>query len=294
MTATSTPMVDPTRVELRRVAAWTIDLGLFIALVLGTLFATGGVDIESRRFATSQEAIEFCNSVDTNDGRRACSPYRDEAVVVSVEGSANGVWLANTVFYILLQGLTGGSLGKLIMGLRVVDASGRRAGVSKSFVRTFLWVVDAITCGLPVVGGTLMVTKPGHQRFGDRIAGTYVVRKESVGVPVVIPPPHQPPPHAFSVPPPGYAPPGYGPPHGAPPPYPPQGAPVPGPHPPPTWAPAEPTLSDRPPSRPAVDAPDTDGPHWDDDRDTYIQFDRAVDMWIQWDDTAKHWRPIDT
>ncbi|WP_421119684.1 RDD family protein [Aquihabitans daechungensis] len=280
MTAPSALPLDPTRVEIRRICAWSLDLLMFLVLVFGVLFATGGIDITSKQFATTQEAVTYCNSIDTDDGRRACSPYQDEAVVVHAKGDADPVWLINTVFYILLQGLTGGSVGKLLLGLRVVDAQGQLAGISKSFLRTLLWVVDAITCGLPVVGGTLMVTKAGHQRFGDRVAGTYVVRKESVGVPVVIPPPQAPAPYVFHLPPPGYAPPpGYGPPPGAP------------PYPPPA---ASPPFAERAPSRPSVEAPDTDGPHWDDDRDTYIQFDRAVDMWVQWDETARHWRPIET
>ncbi len=267
MTAPYALPVDPTRVEVRRICAWTIDLLMFLALVFGVLFATGGIDIQSKQFDTTEQAVQYCNSIDKDDGRRACSPYQDEAVVVHAKGNADPVWLINTVFYVLLQGLTGGSIGKLLLGLRVVDADGQIAGVAKSFVRTLLWVVDAITCGLPIVGGSLMVTKAGHQRFGDRVAGTYVVRKESVGVPVVIPPPQAPVPYAFPLPPPGYAPPtGYGPP------------------------PAGPASSAPPP----YEAPGTDGPHWDDDRDTYIQFDRAVDMWVQWDESAQHWRPIET
>lgn len=273
MTAPYALPVDPTRVEVRRICAWTIDLLMFLALVVGVLFLTGGIDVQSKQFDSASQAVDYCNSIDKDDGRRACSPYQDEAVIVHAQGDADPVWLINTVFYILLQGLTGGSVGKLLLGLRVVDADGHLAGISKSFLRTLLWVVDAITCGLPVVGGTLMVTKPGHQRFGDRVAGTYVVRKESVGVPVVIPPPQAPAPYVFQLPAPGYAPPpGYGPP------------------------PSTPT-SAGPPAYPppqSVEAPDTDGPHWDDDRDTYIQFDRAVDMWVQWDEHAKHWRPIET
>jgi hypothetical protein len=64
------------------------------------------------------------------------------------------------------------------------------------------------------------------------------------------------------------------------------------PYPPPGWP--TPIAEKRPLSRPSVVAPDTDGPHWDDDRDTYIQYDRAVEMWVQWDEAHEHWRPIDT
>ncbi|MCU1370798.1 MAG: hypothetical protein JWO77_1992 [Ilumatobacteraceae bacterium] len=323
MTAPSAHPIDPTRIEARRITAWIIDLLIFLALFFGVLMATGGVDITQKQFDTSQQATRYCSGIDEAEGRRACSAYQDEAVVVYVKGSANGVWLANAVFYVLLQGLTGGSIGKLLLGLRVVDVHGRRAGVSKSFVRTFLWVVDAITCGLPAVGGTLMVIKPGHQRFGDRVAGTYVVRKESVGAPIVIPPPQSAAPHGFPLPPPGYpTPPGYGPPtgYGPPPGYspPPGDSPPPGYAPPPT-GPRDPNVPqpgpvpprvlpphggydggapmpvpERPASRPSFEAPDTDGPHWDDDRDTYIQYDRAVEMWVQWDEGAQHWRPIES
>ena len=296
MTAPSAIPVDPTRIEARRIAAWTLDLLMFLGLVFGVLMATGGIDVQTKQFDSAKQAIDYCNAIDTDEGRRACSPLEDQAVIVHVQGDADPVWLINTVFYILLQGLTGGSVGKLIMGLRVVDAEGQLAGIRRSFLRTLLWIVDAITCGLPIVGGVLMVSRPGHQRFGDQVAGTYVVRKGSVGVPVVIPPPEPPTPYVFHLPPPGYAPPpghppppGYGPPGpGGPPPYPPPGWPSPAAAPPPD------AVLDRPLSRPSVDAPDTDGPHWDDDRDTYIQFDRAVDMWVQWDEKAQHWRPIDT
>lgn len=281
MTAPSALLVDPTRVEGRRIAAWTIDLLIFLSLAFGVLMATGGVDIDTKQFATTQEAIDYCKGIDQDGGRRACSPYQDEAVIVWVKGSFDGVWLANAVFYVLLQGLTGGSVGKLLLGLRVVDVDGNRCGVWKSFTRTFLWIVDGITCGLPAVGGTLMVTRPGHQRFGDRAAGTFVVRKEAMGSPIVIPPPvaTPPAPYTFQIPPPGYAPPpGYGPPpEGSAPPLPPMYPP-----PPPV------------PTKPAVEAPDTDGPHWDDDRDTYIQYDRGAEMWVEWDEKNEFWKPIDT
>jgi hypothetical protein len=280
-----------------------LDLLMFLGLVFGTLLATNGIDVQTKQFESSKATIDYCNSIDTDEGRRGCIPFDTDAVLIHVQGDADPVWLINSVFYVVLQGLTGGSVGKLILGLRVVDADGQLAGMRRSFLRTFLWVVDAITCGLPIVGGALMVSKPGHQRYGDRVAGTFVVRKESVGVPVVIPEPQAPVPYVFQLPPPGYAPPpGYGPPSmpptsGGPPPYPPPGRPAPGgapPAPSPGWPPLPDPAFDRPLSRPSFDAPDTDGPHWDDDRDTYIQYDRAVNMWVQWDEAAEHWRPIET
>lgn len=318
MTADFTPSADPTKVEALRICAWTIDLLIFLALVFGVLLATGGFDVETKEFDSTKAAVDYCNDLDTSDGRTGCIPVDTDASIIHVQGSADGVWLFNFVVYVLIQGVSGGSIGKLIMGLRVVDEDGRLAGVRKSFVRTAMWIVDACTCGIPLVGGIAMVSSPGHQRIGDRVAKTYVVRKRSVGSPIVLPEPAIPYGHAI---PPGYHPPGgYGPPPGVDPsavwrPPPPGWLPEPtappaptdgAPPPPPPYPHPYPYPSDAPgyppvpppylpgPSRPSVVPPQTDGPHWDDDRDTYIQYDRAVEAWVQWDPDAKIWRPIET
>ena len=39
-------------------------------------------------------------------------------------------------------------------------------------------------------------------------------------------------------------------------------------------------------------APGADGPSWDPARNTYIQFDRGRNEWVEWDDAAQTWRPI--
>jgi hypothetical protein len=290
VTAPSLPVADPTNIEGRRICAWTIDLAIFLALFFGMLAATGGVSWQTQSFSSQQDAIDYCNSFQTTD-EQGCVPVGDNATVVQVKGSANGVWFVNFLAYCLIQGITGGSIGKLIMGLRVVKADGSRAGIGKSFIRTILWIVDAITCGLPIVGGVLMLSTKGHRRVGDMGAGTFVVRKEHVGTPLAyllspapVPVPYGYPPAGYG-PPPGYGPPtGYGPATGYGPPS--------GYGPGPTWTPTDAPPAQVPPPD-SVTAPATDGPHWDDARDTYIQFDRGTDRWVQWDDLKKEWRPID-
>ena len=303
MTAPYAPMVDPTEIEGRRIAAWTIDLVMFLVILGVAVLATGGIDWTTQQFDSPDAAATYCQNYNGGDARQ-CVPVGDQAVITEGNVVPHLVWILNTLAYVVLQGVTGGSVGKLLLGLRVVDVHGRPAGLGKSCLRTLLWVVDAITCGLPIVGGVLITTTRGHRRVGDMAAGTYVVRKQSVGSPIVIPLSSAAAPYAFSVPPPAYpVPPGYGPPPPGYAPPPPGDAPPPGHGPPPYPPPGPPVFgapggaevfSDRPLSRPSVDAPDSDGPHWDDDRDTYIQYDRAVEMWVQWDDRAKHWRPIET
>ncbi len=60
-----------------------------------------------------------------------------------------------------------------MMRMKVVNSSGGRIGLYKSIVRNLLRLVD----GLPVfniLGIVLIAASPEKQRFGDRIAQTYV------------------------------------------------------------------------------------------------------------------------
>jgi uncharacterized RDD family membrane protein YckC len=69
----------------------------------------------------------------------------------------------------------GQTLGKRILGLRVMDEEGRRLQASQIVVRNLLRFVDA----LPVtylVGGVAMLASRHWQRLGDRAACTIVVR----------------------------------------------------------------------------------------------------------------------
>ena len=77
-------------------------------------------------------------------------------------------------YLILMEAYVGWTIGKRILGMRVVDGSGEKIGLSKSIIRNTLRLVD----GLPafnVLGIVLIAISKTEQRFGDRIAKTYVV-----------------------------------------------------------------------------------------------------------------------
>jgi uncharacterized RDD family membrane protein YckC len=77
-------------------------------------------------------------------------------------------------YLILMEAYVGWTIGKRILGMKVIDVSGKKIGLSKSIIRNILRLVD----GLPafnVLGIILIASSQREQRFGDRIAKTYVV-----------------------------------------------------------------------------------------------------------------------
>lgn len=300
--------VDPTNVVGRRIAAWFIDGVVFVIIynVLGAVFGSAD-NVTNRNFAGDTAAAQrFCDNWNaTKDG--FC--FHNGGEVTAVTSWSGGIWifLALVVIFIVYQGLLGASLGKLAMSLRIVKSDGSRAGVGSSAIRTVLWIVDAITCGLPIVGGILIFSTKGHRRVGDMAADTYIVHVSQVGQPVILPGdpgwggyqsgPYQP------------VGPIYGQPFGG-------GAQQPGQ--PVIGPPSGPTTG--PPSQPGASTPwapttpldgpsagssgwsapsssgdyEADTPIWDDARRAYIQYDTARAAWLEFDDATKEWKPIST
>ena len=78
-------------------------------------------------------------------------------------------------YFILTEAYVGWTVGKRILGMRVVDMAGSKIGLSKSITRNLLRLVD----GLPafnILGIVLIIASPRGQRLGDRIAKTYVAK----------------------------------------------------------------------------------------------------------------------
>jgi uncharacterized RDD family membrane protein YckC len=69
----------------------------------------------------------------------------------------------------------GQTVGKRLLGLRVVDARALRLEPSQIVVRNLMRVLDALPA-LYLVGGIASVTSRHRQRLGDLAAGTVVVR----------------------------------------------------------------------------------------------------------------------
>jgi uncharacterized RDD family membrane protein YckC len=79
------------------------------------------------------------------------------------------------LYYVFLEGLLGFTVGKYILGLRILTTDYTKISLKQSFIRNLLRMVDGTPLNIP--GIILILRSPIKQRFGDRIAKTIVVRK---------------------------------------------------------------------------------------------------------------------
>ena len=77
-------------------------------------------------------------------------------------------------YYVACEALTGMTVGKGMVGIRVVGEAGERVTFGAAFVRNLLRLVDAFFFYL--VAFVFAVQSPRRQRLGDRLAHTVVVR----------------------------------------------------------------------------------------------------------------------
>ena len=105
------------------------------------------------------------------------------------------LWFA---YLVVMEATLGATLGKFVVGIRVVKLDGTPMDFQASLLRNVLRIVDGLFFYL--VGAICVWTSPLKQRLGDRVAGTVVV-PAGVTVPrgldanaVPPPPPMAPPP----------------------------------------------------------------------------------------------------
>jgi uncharacterized RDD family membrane protein YckC len=79
------------------------------------------------------------------------------------------------LYYVVLEGLLGRTVGKMLTGIRVVnEATGQPPGLGKATVRTVLRIIDGLAGYL--VGFVIVLGSSRRRRLGDMAAGTLVVR----------------------------------------------------------------------------------------------------------------------
>jgi uncharacterized RDD family membrane protein YckC len=79
------------------------------------------------------------------------------------------------VYFVVLEGVFGRTVGKWLLGLQVVTKDGGKPSLLKALLRNLLRLVDALPV-LNILGVVLIIVSPENARVGDLVAGTRVVK----------------------------------------------------------------------------------------------------------------------
>ncbi len=250
---------DPTAVMGVRIGAYLLDAAV-AAVVLGVL----GFALLSAAAQTAPGGTVRCPDggarepgepvLCLEDGPAEVRFLTDEGLDDLTGDLVLASGLLTVVNHVLLQGLVGASVGKLVLGLRVVRPNGDDAGLARCLLRTVLLVVDAFACA--AIGLFTSFTSRGHRRVGDMVADTLVVSRRDQDALIL----------ARS------------------------GLTLPDR----TTMAATSWASDHAPGTAANTGPDAGAPAsptWDAVRDTYVHYDRERGIWLAWDDATNTWVP---
>jgi len=96
----------------------------------------------------------------------------------SLKNDPKGWWVfvAWIVYFPVVESINGQTLGKMIMGLKVVSTSGNKASFGQTLKRHVLDFIDVSFFGLTAV--IVIKNTPAHQRIGDLWAKTIVIGSE--------------------------------------------------------------------------------------------------------------------
>jgi len=83
--------------------------------------------------------------------------------------------LIGLLYFVLLEGLTGATIGKRLLKIKVVRQDGAPCGIGPALMRTILRIIDVLPF-LYIIGMILIARSPLKQRLGDRVAKTIVVK----------------------------------------------------------------------------------------------------------------------
>jgi len=85
------------------------------------------------------------------------------------------------LYYVLLEGWFGLTLGKWALGMRVIAVDGGKPGVKKAALRNVLRAVDSLPV-FNILDALLILRSPERTRVGDRWARTRVVHVRKMNV----------------------------------------------------------------------------------------------------------------
>ncbi len=157
-----------------RIIAYSADL-VIIVLLLVVLFVTLFASLPAAR---ALEKYLF-SLLRQTPGGLAQSPGRQ--LPVRFDATVIAIFLlmqfaVESGYFTFWEIVSGGrSPGKILLGLRVVQANGLPVDLSGSVVRNVFRIVDLLPANY-IIGFISMLLSPGVQRLGDHVAGTIVLR----------------------------------------------------------------------------------------------------------------------
>ena len=87
-----------------------------------------------------------------------------------------GAWgLIVLLYFVVLEGTMGATVGKKVAKIRVVQEDGKPCGIVPSLIRNILRIIDELPL-LYIIGIILVSRSDKKQRLGDKIAKTVVVK----------------------------------------------------------------------------------------------------------------------
>lgn len=150
----------------RRTVAITIDsliLGVFY-VILVQFFGNHHVVQTVTTTTTTGGAV-----LSTNKGMNHSSGLTGLAAVL--------LDLVVLLYFVLLEGLTGATLGKRVTGIHVRNEDGSAPDMKASIIRNLMRVVDIFPYLIPYLLGFIVgMSNDRRQRLGDKVAHTIVVK----------------------------------------------------------------------------------------------------------------------
>ncbi|MCC3357282.1 RDD family protein [Bacillus sp. REN16] len=87
------------------------------------------------------------------------------------------LFLLNWGYFFLLEFFAGGkTIGKKVVGIRVIQENGHSITLLSSFIRNFLRIIDSLPASY-FLGIIMVFFHPKHKRLGDLVAGTIVIHE---------------------------------------------------------------------------------------------------------------------
>ena len=164
--------MNPTHVMGRRVIAFIIDYVLLAAAFAGVFYGLA---------THSAHAVHL-------SGTHVVATFGSDRYYIQGDDTTRfyAIELAIALLYAgVIQGVTGGTIGKLICGIRVMREDGRRPGLGRGVLRWILLIVDDFPYFIPMLTGFIVaLSNDRRRRVGDMAAGTFVVRAGTVRVPL--------------------------------------------------------------------------------------------------------------